>query len=30
MLAPPHDVVPGSTDDDYYRATLKPALETHQ
>jgi len=28
MLAPPHDMAPGSTDDDYYLGNIKPVTNT--
>jgi NADH-quinone oxidoreductase subunit I len=28
MLAPPHDMAPGSTDEDYYRGNIKPVERT--
>jgi NADH-quinone oxidoreductase subunit I len=30
MVAPPHDMAPGSTDEDYYRGNIKPVTEDVQ
>jgi NADH-quinone oxidoreductase subunit I len=30
MVAPPHDMAPSGTDEDYYRGDIKPGLETHR